>query len=80
MLTSKLKAIRIKYLQAVDSGRRSGHGRVVMIYFELFESIWGGSPPTEQLSNGFESTELESDPVALSDTGTSGTLTMSMMM
>ncbi|KAM4713868.1 endonuclease domain-containing 1 protein-like [Anableps anableps] len=27
-LTSKLKAIRGKYRQAVDSGRRSGHGRV----------------------------------------------------
>ena len=26
VLTTKLKAIRIKYRQAVDSGRKSGHG------------------------------------------------------
>jgi len=30
VITSKLKTIRSKYRQAVDSGRRSGHGRVVM--------------------------------------------------
>ena len=30
-LTSKLKAIRLKFHQAVDSGCWSGHGRVVMI-------------------------------------------------
>ena len=49
VVTSKLKAIRIKFRQAVDSGRRSGHGRVVMIYYELCESIWGGCPATEQM-------------------------------
>ena len=30
VLTSKLKAIRNKYRQAVNNGRRSGHGRVVI--------------------------------------------------
>ena len=34
IVTSKLKAIRVKFRQAVDSGRRSGHGRVVSLYFE----------------------------------------------
>ena len=29
IVTAKLKAIRVKFRQAVDSGRRSGHGRVV---------------------------------------------------
>ena len=42
VITSKLKNIRIKYREAVDNGRRSGHGRVVMLLFELCESIWGG--------------------------------------
>ena len=45
-ITSKLKAIRLKFRQAVESGRRSGHGRVVMIYYELCERVWGGSPAT----------------------------------
>ena len=29
-----------------------------MIYFELREKIWGGSPTTEQLANGIESVNL----------------------
>jgi len=37
--TTKLKVIRIKFRQAVDSGR-SGSGRVYC------ESIWAGSPTT----------------------------------
>ena len=60
-MTSKLKAIRTKYRQAVDSGRRSGHGRVVMLYFELCERVWGGSPATEQISSGLETADLDDD-------------------
>ena len=48
-LTSKLKAVRLKFRQAVGSGRHSGHGRVVMIYYELWEKVSGGSPTTEQI-------------------------------
>ena len=57
-VTSKLKAIRLKFRQAVDSGCRSGHGRVVMIFYELCEQIWGGSPATEQIDGGIETVEL----------------------
>ena len=59
IVTSKLKGIRSKYRQAVDSGRRSGHGRVVMIFYELCKEIWGGSPATEQIGTGLESGDLE---------------------
>ena len=38
-LTNKLKSIRLKYRQAVDTGKRSGHGRVVLLYYELCKSI-----------------------------------------
>ena len=41
VVTTKLKAIRIKYRKAVNSGRKSGHGWVVFLYFDLCESIWG---------------------------------------
>ena len=41
-LTGKLKAIHLKCRQAVDSGRRSGHGRAVLLFFELCERLWGG--------------------------------------
>ncbi|KAK3508422.1 hypothetical protein QTP70_029208, partial [Hemibagrus guttatus] len=34
IITNKLKAIQGKYRQAVDSGRKNGHGRVVLLFFE----------------------------------------------
>jgi len=58
ILTTKLKAIRLKYRQAVDNGRRSGYGRVVMFFFELCEAIWGGSPATEKIAGGLETSGL----------------------
>uniref|UniRef100_UPI003AAD429B uncharacterized protein n=1 Tax=Centroberyx gerrardi TaxID=166262 RepID=UPI003AAD429B len=74
-LTTKLKAIRIKYRQAVDSGRKSGHGRVVLLYFELCESIWGGSPATHAISEGIETGDVAVEAVesiaSLPDTGSS---------
>ena len=39
VVTTELKAIRMKYRLAVDSGRKSSHGRVVFLYFDLCESI-----------------------------------------
>ena len=38
-VSTKLKAIRSKYRSAVDTGRRSGQGRVVLLYFDQCESI-----------------------------------------
>ena len=61
ILTSNLKAIRLKYRQAVESGRKSGHGRVVMLYYELCQNVWGGSPATEQIDGGIETVELVPD-------------------
>lgn len=55
ILSAKLKAVRRKFREAVDSGRKSGHGRVVLLYYELCEKIWGGSPATQQLETGIES-------------------------
>ena len=70
VLTTKLKAIRVKYRQAVDSGQKSGHERVVFLFFDLCESIWGGSPATEQIPSGLESTELDYDTSITSSTET----------
>lgn len=57
-LTNKLKSIRLKYRQAVDTGKRSGHGRVVLLCYEHCEGIWGGSPAMQQLAAGLESTDI----------------------
>ena len=57
VLTSKLKAIWSKYRQVVDNGRRSGHGRVLMIFYQHCSEIWAGSPATAAMSDGLESSE-----------------------
>ncbi|KAL4007987.1 hypothetical protein ACER0C_001839 [Sarotherodon galilaeus] len=59
IITTKLKAIRGKYRQAVDSGRKSGHVRVVLLYFELREQIWGGSPATTAILSGIETADVD---------------------
>lgn len=59
ILTTKIKAVRSKYRQAVDNGRRSGYGRVVLLYFELCEQIWGGSPATTTIPSGIETNDLD---------------------
>ena len=59
VITTKLKSIRAKYRGAVDTGRRSGHGRVILLFFELCGQIWGGSPATTSMSSGIESTDIE---------------------
>ncbi|KAK7922007.1 hypothetical protein WMY93_008909 [Mugilogobius chulae] len=75
ILTTKLKAVRGKYRQAVDSGRRSGHGIVVLLYFELCEQIWGGSSATTTMSSGFETNDLDQSlPVPSPSTSSSSTL------
>lgn len=68
-ITTKLKAIRIRYWQVVDSGRKSGHGRVVLLFFELCESIWGGSPATLTLSVGIETSDVGPEVPVLEQTG-----------
>ena len=39
IITGKLKAVHGKYREAVDDGRRNGHGRVVLLFFELCAQI-----------------------------------------
>lgn len=58
-VTTKLKSIRCKYRQTVGKGRRSGQGRVVLIFYALCEEIWGGSPATRCIDAGIETTDLE---------------------
>ncbi|KAI9526407.1 hypothetical protein NQZ68_039827 [Dissostichus eleginoides] len=50
-LTAKLKQIRTKYRQLVNTGSRSHQGRVMLLFFELCEEVWGGSPFTRNISS-----------------------------
>ena len=38
---------------------QSGHGRVVLLYYELSEKVWGSLPATEQLKSIMETDYLE---------------------
>lgn len=61
----------------MDSGRKSGHGRVVLLYFESCEEIWGGSPATTTIASGIESTEIPEEIEANSYSPASSELTSS---
>ena len=58
-VTTKLKKVKRNYSKAVDAGRRSGNGRVVLLYFKLCEQLWGGSPDTQGNDTGIETDDLE---------------------
>lgn len=58
---SKLKAVGVKFRQAMDSGQRSGHGRVVLLCYELCEQVWGESPVAEQIKGGVESADVRNE-------------------
>ena len=57
--TSKLKMIRKKFRETIDSGTKSGHERVVLLYFGLCQQIWGGSTATTTFKGGVETTEID---------------------
>ena len=56
------------WFQSVNSGKRSGHGRVVYLYYDLCEKVWDGSPATEQMGTGLESVELTASTSEPNDT------------
>jgi len=68
-VTSKLKAIRYKYRLALHSGRQTGHGRVILIFFDLCKNIWSGSPgsssPVADSSPGPPALDSSPGPPAL---------------
>ena len=50
-VSAELKAIKTKYRSAVDLGRKSGHGRIVRLYFNECEQFWGGSPAMSKIAS-----------------------------
>ena len=42
-VAAKLKKIRQDYKKAADAKKKSGVGRVVFVFYDLCETIWGGS-------------------------------------
>ena len=52
-----IKELRQRFSNAVTAGSRSGSGKLVMEFYDTMVQIWGGSPSTEPLSFGIESSE-----------------------
>ena len=63
-VATKLKAARKKYRSAVDTGRKSGHGRVILLCFKKCQEIWGGSPATVKLASGVETIDISEDSLS----------------
>lgn len=53
-IAAKLKTVRGNFKKAVDSGRRSGGGRVVMTYYDLYHDIWAGAPSTKSIDGTYD--------------------------
>ena len=54
-VTAKFKKIRQDYKKAADTKRKSGGGRVVFVFYDVCETIWGGSPAVTSLQEGIDS-------------------------
>ena len=54
-VVTKIKKIRTMFRKAVDSGRRSGGGRVIFALLKECEEIWSGSPAVHCIENGIQS-------------------------
>ena len=59
-ITAKLKSIRNGFKKAAAGGRKSGGGRVVFVFYDLFENLWGGSPAVTSFSFGVETSSNHS--------------------
>ena len=51
---SKIKKIKACYRKAVDTGRKSGGGRLVAPFYDKCCELWAGSPAVESITGGIE--------------------------
>ncbi|PFX13472.1 hypothetical protein AWC38_SpisGene22439 [Stylophora pistillata] len=69
----KIKELRQKFCNAVTTGSRSGSGKLVMEFYDVIVKIWGGSPSTEPLSFGVQSSVLHDHERQLGEENASDT-------
>ena len=50
-VSAKLKSFRTNFKKALDTGKRSGGGRIIITFYELCERIWGGCPVVNSISH-----------------------------
>ena len=59
-IVAKIKSLRLKYRKALDTGRRSGGGRVVAQFYDICSHIWSGSPAAEAIQGGIDTSSTAS--------------------
>ena len=59
-IIAKIKRIKLCFRKAIDSGRRSGGGKVVTVLYDECCEIWSGSPAVIAIPNGLESSRDDS--------------------
>lgn len=57
-VAAKLKTIRQSFKKAVDCGRRSGGGRIVMTFYDICHDIWAGAPSTKSIDGTLHSCKV----------------------
>ena len=60
-ISTKIKIIRTDFRKAVDSGKKSGGGRVVFTFYSLCQSLWGSSPAVNSIPNSIDSQDDSSE-------------------
>ena len=53
-ISDKLKPIRTNFKNTVDTGKKSGGGRIIFTFYELCERISGGCPTVNSISHGID--------------------------
>ena len=54
-LIGKIKKLKLNFRKAIDSGKRSGGGRVVTNLYDECLEIWSGPPAVDSMPSGLES-------------------------
>ena len=74
-ISAKIKIIRVYFRKAVDSGKKSGGGRVVFTFYSLCQSLWGSSPAVNSIPNSIDSQDDSSEALESAASHFSSTVT-----
>ncbi|CAB4069415.1 unnamed protein product [Lepeophtheirus salmonis] len=62
ILATKMKTIRVKYRAYAESGRRTGHGKVIRLFHDICQDIWDDCAPVAGNGDPIHDDEQDSGP------------------
>ena len=63
-ITAKIRKVKNNFRKALDSGRRSGGGRLVFTLYEDCSAIWSGCPSAESIAGGIETSSINANDMS----------------